>query len=77
MNNMSTYLFSYGHAGARWSLEIQAESPDDAKQRVSRLAFATYDGELVAKVPVSLGAPVRLGVTLRNWFHWLFGRKAS
>jgi len=68
-----TYLFSYGHAEGRWSFEIQATSPEDAKLRVSRLAFATYDGELVATVPASLGVPARLGIAVRNWTRGLLG----
>lgn len=73
MVELKTYLFSYNHAGQRWNLEIQAENPDDARQRVSRLAFATYDGELVAKVPIPLGVPARWGVALRNWRRRLLG----
>ena len=63
---MKTYLFRYNHAGSSWGFEIQAESPEDARQRVAKLAFATFDGELVAKVPGSLGGPARLVVALRN-----------
>jgi hypothetical protein len=61
-----TYLFSYSHEGARWSLEIQARDPDDARARLNRLAYATYDGELVAKIPAFVGIFARLAVTLRN-----------
>lgn len=73
-NSYKTYLFSYNHGGHSWNLEIQAESPEDAKQRVSRLAFATYDGELVAKVPASLGTLTKLTVALRNRLRRLLGQ---
>jgi hypothetical protein len=46
-----TYLFSYSYEGARWSLEIQARDPDEARDRLNRLAFANYDGEVKAKIP--------------------------
>lgn len=66
-----TYLFSYNYGGSNWNIEIRAESPEDAQQRVSRLVFATYQGEVVAKVPASLGAPVRLAVLMQNASRWL------
>lgn len=47
-----TYLFSYRYEGADCVLEIRAEGMEDAKRRVSRLQYATYDGELMAKLPV-------------------------
>jgi len=61
-----TYLFQYNHAGASWGLEIKAESPEDAIQRVSRLPFATYKGEIVAKVPALAATPARILVAARN-----------
>lgn len=63
---MKTYLFSYRHDGAEWAVEIQAASEADAKARVAKLAYASYDGELVAKVPASLGFIPRLLVSVRN-----------
>lgn len=70
-NKFRTYLFSYNYDGCSWGFEIQAESPEDARQRVSRLAFASYDGELVAKIPASLGLPAKAVVALRNRTHGL------
>jgi hypothetical protein len=57
---MKTYLFSYRYEGANYAFEIPAESAEDARRRVARLQYATYDGELVAKVPV---VPALTGVT--------------
>jgi len=50
--SFNTYLFSYRHAGAVWGFEIKASSPEDAKARVAKLVFATYEGELVTRIPV-------------------------
>jgi hypothetical protein len=62
------YLFSYGHDGARWQFEILATSPEDARARVSKLAYASYDGELIAKLPAHLGLAARMLVGVRNLF---------
>lgn len=64
-----TYLFNYSHAGASWGLEIKAASPEDARQRLSRIAYASYQGELVAKVPAFAATPARAVVTARNVVH--------
>jgi hypothetical protein len=48
-----TYLVSYNHEGARWSMEIQARDADDARASVNRLVFATVDGEVKAKIVVT------------------------
>ena len=69
-----TYLFSYRHNGAEWNFEIQAASEADAKARLAKLANARYDGELVTKVPVSLGLVPKLLVTARNTLSQLTGR---
>ena len=72
MNRESTqlrpYLFSYGHAAARWQFEILASSPEDARERVSKLAYASYDGELVAKLPTQFGLVARVLTGVRNFF---------
>lgn len=69
-----TYLFSYRHDGAEWALEIQATSEADAKARVAKLAYATYDGELVAKIPATLGFIPKLMVSVRNTLSLLTAR---
>ena len=61
-----TYLFTYRHAGSHWTMEIQAANADDARERLKALAFAQYDGELLAKVPVTLSLPATLIVWIRN-----------
>jgi hypothetical protein len=67
MNEYRTYLFNYNHAGSSWGLEIQATSPEDARQRLARVAFASYQGEIVAKVPAVAAAPARAVVAVRNF----------
>jgi hypothetical protein len=61
-----TFLFSYRHAGAEWSLEIKARDELDAKARLARLQWASFDGELVAKLPVEAGLLVKSYVFMRN-----------
>ena len=60
----TTHLFSYRFGDARWSFEIRAKDADEARERLKALAWATYDGELVANVPVAPRRVVRL-------FDWL------
>lgn len=47
-------------------MEIKARDARDAKERLNALAFARYDGELIAKIPCSLGPLMKLAVWLRN-----------
>lgn len=63
---MQTHLFTYRHDGAEWLLEIKANSETDAKARLARLAYASYDGVLVAKIPAALGPLAPLMTWLRN-----------
>lgn len=62
--SFKVYLFSYQHNGARWDIQIPAVSPEDAKVRLSKIAVAKFDGELVASVPVPR--------TLFDWFRRIF-----
>ena len=43
------YLFEYRHDGSEWGIEIVAKSPEDARQRLKALSWATYKGEIAAK----------------------------
>jgi hypothetical protein len=65
-----TYLFSYQHEGATWGFEIKAQSPEDAKARLAKLAKAHYDGILLLSVPV----PQSVGGKLARWLGRKFGR---
>jgi hypothetical protein len=61
-----THLFTYRHNGAEWTLEIKARDSHDARERLKALCLARYDGELLAKVPVSLGPLIKTVAWLRN-----------
>jgi len=68
MKNFKTHLFTYNYGGAQYSLEIPAASADEAKERLTRIVYASYDGELVTKVPAfpASGMFVRLFTWVRN-----------
>ena len=63
---LTKHLFTYRHDGSSWGFEIQAADMQDAKDRVAKLAFATYEGEVFAKLPASGGPIWRLLVVARN-----------
>ena len=63
---MQTHLFRYNHDGKVWQLEIVAHDEQDAKDRLARLAFASYLGVSIATVPIWLSPLVPLVVWLRN-----------
>jgi hypothetical protein len=64
--SMTTHLFSYRFGGAEWSLEIQAESPREARERLNCLGLARYEGEVVTRVSAVAGPLARLAVWFRN-----------
>lgn len=66
-----THLFRYRFDGKEWCFELSARSASEAKQRLSSLSFAQYDGELVATVPASIGLFARIAVVIRNAFFKL------
>ena len=65
---MKTHLFSYRWKGAEYCLEVEAESEVDARNRHYAMTHASYDGELVAKIPAIPGAGigVRIITYIRN-----------
>jgi hypothetical protein len=62
----ATHLFSYRFNGREFTIDIVARDEAEAKERLKALAFARYDGELIARVPQSAGFLARLKVALRN-----------
>jgi hypothetical protein len=68
MKNLKVFLFSYNYEGSQYSFEIPAYSAEEARERVSRLTFAKYDGEIAHKIPAFAGASVlvRLLTWLKN-----------
>lgn len=71
---MQTHLFTYRHDGSEWLLEIKANGEQDAKARLGKLAFASYDGVLVAKIPGTLGPLARMTTWIRNAAGYLIRR---
>lgn len=65
-NAAQTHLFTYRYNDARWVLEIPASSADEARERLSRMIYATYDGVLLAKLPATLSPLGVLAVLVRN-----------
>lgn len=65
---MKRYLVSYRHEGAQWNIELPATDFDDARRRVSQLALARLDGEIIATIPGALGPLAALAAFVRNFF---------
>lgn len=65
-DDFQTHCFSYRFDGSEWCFDIRARSAEEAQARVAQLAFAKYDGELVAEIPAVAGPLVVLGVWARN-----------
>ena len=70
MQKLKIHLFSYQFQGAEYSFEIPASTIQEAKERLSRMAFATYNGEVIAKIPAipSTGLLTRALTNVRNRF---------
>ena len=59
------YGFLYHHRGDLYSINITANSPEDAKERIKALQNAEYLGQLMTRIPVPEGNVIyRL---LRKW----------
>jgi hypothetical protein len=66
IERMQTHVFSYRHDGRHWQLTLKATDADDARARLGKLIYATYDGVEVCRQPV-LFAPVGIAaVWVRN-----------
>ena len=61
-----THVFRYRHAGAEWQLKIDATDAEDARARIGKLAWATYDGVAVSEMPIALAPIGILSVWVRN-----------
>jgi hypothetical protein len=65
-NSFKVFLFKYFHDGRWWMVEIPASSLDDAQARINKLPHAQVMGEMVAKIPASVGIIARCLCWLRN-----------
>jgi hypothetical protein len=64
-----THLFSYRFNGRQFTVDIVATDAAEARERLKALAWAKYDGVLVARVPSRAGLFARLAVVVRNVLH--------
>lgn len=55
ISKFERHLFEYRHDGSMWLLDIAAKSPEDARERLKAISWATYKGVVVAKIPVPGG----------------------
>ena len=63
-----THLFTYRHDGAEWLLTIKATDADDARARIGKLAWATYDGVAVSEMPITF-APIGIASVWERWLR--------
>jgi hypothetical protein len=70
---MKRFLVSYRHEGSQWNIELPATDLEDARRRVSQLALARLDGEIIADIPGALGPVAALAAFVRN----ALGRRAD
>ncbi len=63
-----THLFSYKFNGREYTVDIVARDAAEAKERLKALAWAKYDGVLIARIPQGLGILARITTALRNVF---------
>jgi hypothetical protein len=65
-----TYVCRYYHDGKWWTLDLTAQSDEDAEARARKLGNLQLLGELKAQIPAVAGAGVivRAIVSLRNIF---------
>lgn len=71
-----THLFSYRFNDREYTIDILAKDADEAKERLKALAWAKYDGVLVARIPEGLGRLASITVAVRNATHALIARFA-
>lgn len=67
---MKKYLFEYNWNNKKYGFDVEANSISEAKEKVARMSFARYEGELVHSgyyVP-GAGPFIRMIVWFRNLF---------
>ncbi len=72
MDTYTTHVFSYRFEGREFTVDIIAKNEAEAKSRLKALAFARYDGRVVARMPIEVGPFVRIAVFLRNSYDAIF-----
>lgn len=51
-NNLKRFMFDYRFDGSEYSIDIFARTPDEARAKLSALAFAQFAGEVKAVIPI-------------------------
>lgn len=49
-DELRTFDFGYEHAGLPWSFHLKASSPEDARERIKKIASAELRGEVMAGI---------------------------
>lgn len=62
----STHMFTYRHDGAEWIVTLDATDADDARARLGKLAYASYDGIVYSTMPAILAPFGLMSVWARN-----------
>lgn len=68
MMEYKTHLFTYNFDGAKWDFTIKAKTPEEAKERLNRMLYAEYTGEVMGSIPVSSGLSSFVSIIMR-WFR--------
>lgn len=69
---MKKHAFEYQHDGVAWIIEVRADSKEDAEQRIQRMQYATYLGEVELTIPTRTGNPWL--VKMICWWRNIFAR---
>jgi hypothetical protein len=69
-----TFLFSYQYNGAEWNYEIKAKNQQEAEERISRIQYAYFNGEIRNQFNVT--APRWAKNTFVYFFSRLFNRRS-
>jgi hypothetical protein len=72
----ATHLFSYRFNEKEYTVDIVAKDATEAHDRLKALAWARYDGVLVARIPSGAGFLARIAVALRNATYTVLSRFA-
>lgn len=66
VSSFKSFLVSYRYEGAEWNVELPAQSWEDARRRVSALSLARCEGEVIARLPATVGPVARIAAAVRN-----------
>ena len=68
---MPTYMYDYNYKGNRYSIDIFAESREDADDIIKAMPLAKYEGELYTRIYVPRFLPFKwianMIINIKNW----------